>query len=151
MQRKGINYDTGFMAVGGRLSRRTFDPAQVRREIAIIARDLHCTAIRISGHDPARIAVAAEYALAEGLEVWFAPFPTDLTQAELVPYFANAAQVAAALPRRAGQAAPPVVFVLGCEMSLFNSGFVPGANLFERFQAMMDPTLLASQSLTPEK
>ncbi len=41
--------------------------------------------------------------------------------------------------------------MLGCEMSLYNSGFVPGTNMFERFQAMMNPTLLASHSLSPEK
>jgi hypothetical protein len=31
MQRKGINYATGFSPVGERLSRESFDPAQVRR------------------------------------------------------------------------------------------------------------------------
>ncbi|HEV8191810.1 MAG TPA: hypothetical protein VGP82_10045, partial [Ktedonobacterales bacterium] len=82
MQRKGINYDTGFTCIGAPSSREAFDPAQVRREIEIIARDLHCTAVRISGSDPQRITLAAEFALREGLEVWFAPFPCDMTAEE---------------------------------------------------------------------
>jgi hypothetical protein len=36
IHRKGINYDTGIAPLGDRLSRRDFDPEQVRREIAII-------------------------------------------------------------------------------------------------------------------
>src|SRR4051794_34700261 len=137
VQRKGINYDTGFAPIGERLSRQSFDPAQVRREIEIIAHDLHCTAIRISGRDPQRIALAAEHALEEGLEVWFSPFPTNMTAEELVPYFVTAAQLAENLRARSRQ----VAFVLGCEMSMFNSGFVPGSNIFERFQAMLNPAL----------
>src|SRR3954453_343777 len=92
MQRKGINYDTGIVSIGERLSRQSFEPGQVRREIEVSARDLHCTAIRISGRDPKRIALAAEYALEEGLVVWFSPFPTNMTAQELVPYFATAAK-----------------------------------------------------------
>jgi hypothetical protein len=145
MRWKGINYDTGFVAVGDRLSRESFDPLQVRREMEVIARDLRCNAVRISGRDPARIALAAEYALAEGLTVWFAPFPTDMTAEELIPYFTACAQAAEALRQ------PPyhVVFVLGCEMSLFNSGFVPGATMQERMQAMMNSAPQAGQSLPP--
>jgi hypothetical protein len=146
MRRKGINYDTGFAPIGDRLSRESFDAAQVRREIEIIARDLHCTAVRISGRDPARIAVAAERALEEGLEVWFAPFPTNMAADDLVPYFVASAQEAERLRRQAAQ----VVFVLGCELSLFNSGFVPGRHYLERIQTMMNPALLAGQSVSPE-
>src|SRR5436305_9421568 len=146
MRRKGINYDIGFAPIGDRLSRKSFDAAQVRREIEIIARDLHCTAVRISGRDPARIALAAERALAEGLEVWFAPFPTNMAADELVPYLVASAQVAERLRRQAAQ----VAFVLGCELSLFNSGFVPGTHYLERIQTMMNPALLAGLAVSPE-
>jgi hypothetical protein len=36
-------------------------------------------------------------------------------------------------------------------MSLYNSGFIPGATMWERMQAMMNPALLASQSASPEE
>jgi hypothetical protein len=147
MRWKGINYDTGFAPVGNQLSRGSFDPLQVRREMEVIARDLSCNAVRISGRDPARIALAAEFALAEGLTVWFAPFPTNMAAEDLIPYFTACAQAAEALRQ------PPshVVFVLGCEMSLFNNGFIPGATLQERMQALMNPALVASQSLSPDE
>jgi hypothetical protein len=147
MQQKGINYDTGFMRSGAQSSRPSFDPAQVCRELEIIARDLHCNAVRISGRDPQRIALAARHALDQGLEVWFSPFPSDLTTDELVPYFAEHARLAEALRRES----PRTVFVLGCEMSLFNRGFVPGATYMERIQAMMNPALPGGTSESPEQ
>ncbi len=94
------------------MSRESFVPGQVRREMEIIARDLHCTAVRISGRDPHRIALAAEYALGEGLEVWFAPFPCNLKASELVLSFVESAQVAETLRRQFSH----ILFVLGCEM-----------------------------------
>jgi hypothetical protein len=77
MRGKGINYDTGF-SPGGVSSREQFDASIVRREMQVIADDLHCSAVRISGGEPARLSVAAELAAAAGLEVWFAPFPCEL-------------------------------------------------------------------------
>lgn len=147
MHRKGINYDTGITPFGTRMSRESFEPGQVRREMKIISRDLHCTAVRISGRDLHRIALAAEYALGEGLEVWFAPFPCNLTADELVPFFVESAQVAENLRRQSSQ----VVFVLGCEMSLFNTGFIPGTHYLERLQTLMNPALLVNLSLSPEE
>ena len=41
------------------------------REMSVIARELRCTAVRISGGDPGRLSTAGELAAAEGLEVWF--------------------------------------------------------------------------------
>jgi hypothetical protein len=51
MRGKGINYDTGFYP-GGHISREHFDADVVRREMGVIARELRCTAVRISGGDP---------------------------------------------------------------------------------------------------
>ena len=90
MRGKGINYDTGFYP-GGVSSREQFDAGIVRREMQVIADDLHCTAVRVAGGDPARLSVAGELAAAAGLEVWFAPFPCELTAAELTPLLAECA------------------------------------------------------------
>src|SRR5689334_21576043 len=107
MQRKGINYDTGFTRIGAPPSREALVPAQVRREMEIIARDLHCNAVRISGSDPQRIALAADYALEQGLEVWFSPFPTDMSPVKLTRHFAEAAQ----RTEQARRHAPQMTFV----------------------------------------
>ncbi|MEU8898901.1 hypothetical protein [Nocardia sp. NPDC048505] len=123
MRARGITYDTGF-APGGRDSRPDFDPGAARRELRMIADELHCDAVRITGDRPDRLSVAAEAAAAAGLEVWFSPFPCELSAAELLPYFADCAERAAA--------ADAAVFVTGCEFSLFATGFLPGADTFAR-------------------
>jgi hypothetical protein len=127
MRARGINYDTGFRP-GGHLSRMGFDPDVVRREMQVIARDLHCTAVRITGAEPERLSVAAEHAAAAGLEVWFAPFPCELGAAGLLPLLRECADRAEHLRRGGAE----VVLVTGCELSLFAGGFLPGGTVFER-------------------
>jgi hypothetical protein len=46
MRARGINYDTGTFP-GNSLTRKTFDSQAVRREMAVIAGDLHCDAVRM--------------------------------------------------------------------------------------------------------
>ncbi|GIF67329.1 hypothetical protein Ais01nite_53640 [Asanoa ishikariensis] len=129
MRAKGITYDTGF-APGGRSSRPVFDADAVRRELRVIADDLHCAAVRITGGDPERLTVAAEHAVDAGLEVWFSPFPCELPATDLLPYFADCADRA--------QEVGADVFVAGCELSLFAAGFLPGDDSFARITALTD-------------
>ncbi len=129
MRVRGINYDTGFFP-GGYHSRESFDAGVVEREMRIIADDLHCTAVRISGGDPARLSVAGEKAAEAGLDVWFAPFPCEMSPERLLPFFADCADRAEDL-RRGGTR---TVLVTGCELSLFASGFIPGESLDERIE-----------------
>ncbi|WP_290056954.1 hypothetical protein [Amycolatopsis solani] len=138
MRAKGIGYDTGFER-GGRFN-RPFDPDLVRRELAIIRDDLHCTAVRLIGTDLDRIDFAAREAAALGLEVWFSPFPWDRRPEEILAQFADGADRAERL--RAGGA--EVVFVTGAELSLFNHGFLPGEGIEERLaNVLADRTLIA--------
>ena len=134
MRGKGINYDTGFCP-GGVNSREHFDADIVRGEMRVIARQLRCTAVRISGGEPARLSIAGELAAGEGLEVWLAPFPCELTTDELAPLFAECADRAEHL-RRSGA---NVVLVTGCELTLFGAGFLPGGTFYERIQRLESP------------
>jgi len=131
MRARGINYDTGFLP-GQKLSRKTFVPETVRQEMAVIADELHCDAVRVSGGDPARLSVAAGYAASAGLEVWFAPFPVDLPPGQLLPFFADCAERAEAVRRNGAE----VVFVTGCEISAFCAGFIPGETYADRLRSM---------------
>jgi len=131
MRAKGITYDTGFTP-GGRSSRPVFDAEVVRREIRVIADDLHCDAVRITGGDPERLSVAAGHAADAGLEVWFSPFPCELPATELLPYFADCADRA--------QEVGADVFVAGCELSLFAAGFLPGDDSLARIKALTSGT-----------
>lgn len=136
MRRLGIHYDTGFWP-GGHASRDAFEPARVRRELEIIARDLRCPAVRLAGGSPERLTLAGEAAVAAGLEVWFSPHPAELGPAELRPYLAECAARAEALR---SASAREVVLVLGCELSAFASGFLPGGDVYARLASLLAPT-----------
>jgi hypothetical protein len=138
MRGKGINYDTGFSPSGVN-SRPRFDAGIVRREMRVIADELSCTAVRVSGGDPERLTVAGEAAAAAGLEVWFAPFPVELTTQQLTPLLADCADRAEHL-RRSGAS---VVLVTGCELTLFAAGFLPG----DTFQARIDGLTSGGEAL----
>ena len=133
MRARGINYDTGFLP-GQDLSRKTFTHETVRHDMAVISDELHCDAVRVSGRDPERLSIAARYAAAVGLEVWFAPFPVDLPADRLLSFFADCARRAEAVRRSGAE----VVFVAGCEMSGFCDGFIPGDTYGDRLRTMAE-------------
>lgn len=132
MRAKGIAYDTGFVQ-NGEISRERFDPDLVRRELAIIRDDLHCNAVQVVGGDPERLELAARCAAELGLEVWFSPYPLQLTPTEMSALFADCAQRAERI-RRTGA---DVVFVTGVELSIMNRGFIPGDNVEERVGVLL--------------
>ncbi len=126
LQAKGIGYDTGFSFDG--VTRRPFDHEVVRRELQIIRDDLHCTAVRLFGNDLDRLEFAARHASDLGLEVWFSPFTYQLGPEEMLNLLADGAERAERIRRQGAE----VVFVTGAELSLFNTGFLPGDSLEER-------------------
>ncbi|MGZ3636987.1 MAG: hypothetical protein ACXWQR_05205 [Ktedonobacterales bacterium] len=132
MRAKGISYDTGFIRKGA-TSRERFDSEVVKRELRIIRDDLHCTAVRVIGGDPERLELAATFASALGLEVWFSPYPLELATDEMLPLFADCAERAERLRQGGGE----VVFVTGAELSLMNKGFLPGDTVEERLDALL--------------
>jgi hypothetical protein len=133
MRAKGISYDTGFVR-GGAISREHFDPDVVKRELCIIRDDLHCTAVRVTGGDPQRLERAATTAADLGLEVWFSPYPLELTTEGMLSLFADCAVRAERLRQRGAE----VVFVAGAELSLMNKGFLPGETLVDRLGLLLD-------------
>ncbi len=135
MRLKGVNYDVGTFTSKDRSSRPTFPPEVVAREMEIIAHDLHCNAVRISGFDVDRLTLAAEDALKQGLEVWLSPNLTDATEAELLPYLTKCAQAAEKLR----QQSPHVVFVVGTELTLFMRGIIDNRPALQRLGNLMKP------------
>jgi hypothetical protein len=138
MRNYGIHYDTGVTADGD-CTRKHFDDAVVQRELQIIASDLYATAVRVIGDDLQRLARAGEHALAAGLELWFSPVPVNLEPGALTGYLSRYASEAERL-RRAHDGR--VVLVLGCEISLWCAGFLPGGDSVSgRIAAVTDPDL----------
>ncbi|HEV8563149.1 MAG TPA: hypothetical protein VGR06_43090 [Actinophytocola sp.] len=134
MRAKGISYDTGFVR-NGAISREHFAPDVVKRELAIIRDDLHCTAVRVIGGDPHRLELAASCAADLGLEVWFSPYPLELTAEETLALFADCAERAERIRRRGAE----VVFVAGAELSIMIRGFLPGDTQHARLRRLLDP------------
>ncbi len=128
---KGIGYDTGFSFDG--VTRRPFDHEVVRRELQIIRDDLHCTAVRLFGNDLDQLEFAARHSADLGLEVWFSPFTNQLGPEEMLSLLADGAERAEQIRRSGAE----VVFVTGAELSLFNSGFLPGDSLEERTDRLL--------------
>ncbi len=138
MRNYGITYDTGITADGD-CTRKHYDDAVARRELQVIATDLHATAVRVTGGDLQRLASAGEHALAAGLELWFSPVPVNLQPGALPGYFARCAAEAERL-RQAHEGR--VVLVTGCEISLWCAGFLPGGDTVSgRIATVTDPGL----------
>ena len=144
MKCKGINYDVGVYPLGdARPSRAVFDPAIVRREIEIIKSDLQCNAIRIVGRDLERLVIAAEFALDQGLEVWFGPGFHDADEQHTLAYFTECAKAAETLRQKS----PQIVFIAGWELTFFMKGLVLGDTGMERIGAFMKPWWLLWSTL----
>jgi hypothetical protein len=130
-----MTYDTGFIR-NGEISRKRFDPGVVSRELAIIRDDLYCNAVQLIGGDPERLELAAGYAAELGLEVWFSPYPLELSPGEILPLFADCAERAERVRKRGAE----VVFVAGVELSIMNQEFMPGDSVDERLGLLLsDP------------
>jgi hypothetical protein len=127
-----MTYNTGFVRKG-EISRERPDPQVVRRELAIIRDDLHCNAVQLIGGDPGRLELAAGWAAELGLEVWFSPYPLELTAGEILSLLADCAERAERL--RAGGA--EVVLVTGVELSIMNQGFLPGDSVGGRLGRLL--------------
>ncbi|HEV2781299.1 MAG TPA: hypothetical protein VGX25_18100 [Actinophytocola sp.] len=132
MRAKGISYHTGFV-LNGANSRERFDQDLVKRELGIIRDDLHCTAVRVIGGDSERLELAARDAAELGLEVWFSPYPLELTTQEMLALFADCAERAERLRRQGAE----VVFVAGAELSVMNKGFLPGDTQRDRLGLLL--------------
>ncbi|MGG1517747.1 hypothetical protein ABE504_20190 [Paenibacillus oryzisoli] len=145
MQRKGINYDVGAFTRGPHQpsSREPWDLAVVEREMAVIRHDLHCTAIRISGQSVERLTAAALLALEAGLEVWLSPSNIEATGAENLAYLRECAQAAEKLRADHGN----IVFIVGCELTLFMKGLIAGETALDRLQTMFKPWRLIMSTI----
>ncbi|MET3425408.1 hypothetical protein BJ973_004620 [Actinoplanes tereljensis] len=126
MRAMGMTYDVGFVRDGAN-SIPHLDLELVRRELAIIRDDLHCTAVQIVGGDPERLEAVARIATGLGLEVWFTPYPLDLAPDQIEALFLECA-------RRAARVQGQVVFVAGVELSIMNRGFIDGDRLEQRLE-----------------
>ncbi|MBD0688748.1 hypothetical protein [Streptomyces sp. CBMA123] len=135
MRIKGVTYDTGTPTVDGSVTRPELTAATMERELAAIAGELNCTAVRITGDDVTRLRQAAETATGLGLAVWISPMSPNADEVATLGLITAAAEVAGELHRAGGD----VTLVIGCELSVFMAGLVPGADIAARLASLADP------------
>ena len=128
MRLRGVNYDVG-RVLDGMNWRPAFDPAETRRELEIIAGDLHCNAVKVCGEDIDRVMAVAADALGLGLDVWLSPELWDRDMKETLAYIAAAAKAAEPLHRdHPGR----VTLSVGTELTLFMRGLLEGDTFQQR-------------------
>jgi hypothetical protein len=132
MRAKGIAYDTGFVR-HGEISLEKFDLDVVGRDLAAIKDELHCNAVHLVGGSPEWLEQAARIAVSLGLEVWFSPYPLELTPTEILDLFVDCARRAERIRADGGE----VVFVAGVELSIMNDGFLPGDDVMDRVNRLL--------------
>ena len=124
----GVVYDVGLNFGGKNLSVENFRPEQVTYDMSIIKHVLNCNTVRIEGEDLNRLSIATREASKQGLKVLFNPWKMESDSATTVDYMRRASQVAEEL-RKEGT---DIIFVTGCEYTLFNRGVFPGDTFEER-------------------
>jgi hypothetical protein len=134
MRLKGINYDVG-TRFGAQLSRASWRRADVQRELRVIRDQLNCNAVQLFGSDIARLAAAGEIARELGLGVWLQPRLIDGHRAAVLDHLGQAAGAAEQLLRAHGD----VVLNIGCELTVFSAGIVPGRRYDERVARLARP------------
>lgn len=130
---KGIAYDTGTNYLAGPLSRPVWSGKAITRDLTAIRDDLRANSVSFFGTDLARLKEGAEAASALGLAVWLQPRLMEASQKAVIEHLAETARIAEAL-RAAGA---KITLNLGCELTLFTAGLLPGATMFERMQALI--------------
>ncbi|MCL6442209.1 MAG: hypothetical protein K6T83_01875 [Alicyclobacillus sp.] len=133
---KGVTYDVGMPVIKGRITRKTLTSDVVAREMQVISEELHCTAVRITGQDIERLNMAANVAARQGLDIWLSPSLHDADEQETFNQIIDAAYVCEELRKYDVQ----VVLVIGCELSVFMAGLIPGNNGLERLAVLSDPS-----------
>jgi hypothetical protein len=132
---KGINYDTGTNYVGGSLSRATLPTAMVRRDLTAIRDELHCTSVNVFGTDIGRLADTAATALDAGLHVWLQPRLVEAKAEAMLDHLAEVADAAERLRQRYGR----IDLNVGCELTVFGVGIIPGDTNADRAAKLASP------------
>ncbi|GAB3947503.1 hypothetical protein GCM10029976_076890 [Kribbella albertanoniae] len=110
------------------------DADEVRRDLEIIARELHCTTVMLIDSDGEQLIDAARIALEVGLGVYIRPNVPEMPQAQLLEHLNAVAEVAEELRR----AHPDrVTLLVGSEFSHTTPGIVPGPRSFLRLKLIL--------------
>lgn len=125
---RGVVYDVGLRY--NTLSVDSLDYKKVDYEMEVISNILKCNTVRIEGESLSRLADVSRIAHRHGLKIFFNPWKMGADEKENIDYMTKAATIAEQLLEEGLD----MVFVAGCEYSLFCKGVFPGESFDERLQ-----------------
>ena len=138
---RGIHYDVGTTTLEGGTTRPSLPLATMERELDDIAAGLHANAVRVTGGDVERIRAAARIAAHKGLEAWLTPMLPNADAATTL----GAIEGAARMGQELIDAGHRCTLIVGCELSVFMRGVLPGATHGDRLALLIDPARLAAE------
>ncbi|MFF2363940.1 abortive phage infection protein [Streptomyces sp. NPDC058122] len=136
---RGVVYEVG----AGETPATAWNVHDMRGDLGAISRDLHANSVKVTGDGVERLTATAAEAAERGLNVWLEPALGDVPEQESLDHLAETGRYAERL-RRQGAG---VHLSVGCEFVLYVPGIVPGANVLERVENLLngdfDPVLMA--------
>jgi hypothetical protein len=107
---------------------------EARHDLMAIRDQLHCNSVNVFGTDIERLERTARQALDLGLHVWLQPRLVEAEAGPMLSHLADAACAAEQLRQRG-----PIDLNIGCELTIFATGIIPGATNGERAAKLMQP------------
>lgn len=132
---KGVNYNTGTDYSGRGSAPPPWPDEVVRRHMALIRDELNANSVTLFGTDVDRLTAYAGFAAEAGLHVWLQPRLIEADAEATLTHLAATAEAAEELRRRHGA----VDLNVGCELTIFGSGLIPGDTFGERSARLADP------------
>lgn len=109
-------------------------PDETRRDLDVIAHELHCTTVMLIGGEQQRLIETARAALEIGLGVYIRPHVPEMRQAKLLDHLGAVAKAAEELRQ---EYPDRVTLLVGSEFSHTAPGIVPGPKSFLRLRLIL--------------
>jgi hypothetical protein len=108
----------------------------MREDIRVIKDELHAGSVEVTGDGVDRLTATSSQAAERGLHVWLQPTLGDVPEREILDHLAETGRHAERLRRQGAR----VDLSVGCEFWLFVPGIVPGDNVLERIENLLNGT-----------
>ncbi|WAZ21607.1 abortive phage infection protein [Streptomyces cinnabarinus] len=133
LRHRGVVYTVG----AGETPGTAFSKARMRADLTAIRDELHADTVDVTGDGVERLNSTATEAAERGLRVWLQPTLGDAPERDILDHIAQTGRHAEHLRRQGAS----VDFSVGCEFWLFVPGIVPGDNVMERIENLLNGTV----------
>ncbi|MFI1394512.1 abortive phage infection protein [Streptomyces sp. NPDC020681] len=142
--RRGLTYRGVCYEVGeGETPATGWNAARMREDIRVIKEELHAGSISVFGDGIDRLSATSTEAAEHGLHVWLQPRLGDVPEREILDHLAETGRHAERLRRHGAE----VHLSVGCEFVLFVPGIVPGEDVLERIENLLNGTFDPEQMM----